>query len=275
MAFSSVLSLRKFHHIFILVFLFWGVNPSQGQVNNLKGKVKSYRQTDYEIANKSGEPEKGKKLIDDFNYYDTFISFDVNGKQIEFSGYNLDGNIKSGTFTKTDLNGTIIETINLMSDGSIDTMKYRFDNMGNRIEYNQAGITTSEEIFRFGQKVESIRYDGEGKILIRTIYDVKGNRTEIRFYNPGNGSLFCKTKYNYDKKGNCVESFKNDGRYRTTYKYDKHGNETESIIHDDDGSTKVCTSIYTLDSHGNWVRRIQSSNGQPNLWTERIIEYYE
>ena len=116
--------MKPFYHFFTFVFLFSGINLTLGQdlkSNNLKGKVKSCRTSQYEVVKKFGERKKGKKLVDDSNH-DIFTSFDVKGKETECTYYNLDGSVKDRKVTKRDIKGNILEEINYLSNGRIDNI---------------------------------------------------------------------------------------------------------------------------------------------------------
>ena len=75
---------------------------------NLKGKVKSIKETTYKAVEKFGQIEKGDVLNNDFNIYNE------KGNNIEGNGYDYD------------------------SDGILDDYKYtyKYDEKGNNIEDN-------------------------------------------------------------------------------------------------------------------------------------------
>ena len=178
---------------------------------NLKGKVKSIKETLYEAVDKFGQIEKGNW----FNNY--FTIYDKKGNIIEENDYDSDGSLNSKTTYKYDEKGNKIEENDYDSDGRLSyKYTYKYDEKGNIIEENH--------------------YDSDGRLRSKYTYkyDKKGNMIEANFYN-SDGSLSFKFTYKYDEKGNMIEVtyYDSDGslNYKTTYKYeyDKNNNWTQKI----------------------------------------------
>ena len=102
---------------------------------NLKGKVKSIKETTYKAVDKFGQIEKGDVLNNYFNIYNE------KGNKIEENWYNSDGRLHSKYTYKYDEKGNMIEENWYESDGSLyekHTYKYEYDKNNNwtqRIEY--------------------------------------------------------------------------------------------------------------------------------------------
>ena len=156
---------------------------------NLKGKVKSIKETLYEAVDKFGQIEKGNVLYDAFTF--PFTIYDEKGNKIEENDYDSDGRLDSKTTYKYDEKGNIIEENDYDSDGRLDSKYiYKYDEKGNKIEEN--------------------RYDSNGRLSQKTTYkyDEKGNTIE---------------KNDYDSDGRPAEN------YSYKYEYDKNNNWTQRI----------------------------------------------
>ena len=135
---------------------------------NLKGKVKSIKETTYKAVDKFGQIEKGDVLVDssavytddgrfkiynekgnkiEENYYNSNSSliykntykYDEKGNKIEENYYNSNGRLYSKTTYKYDEKGNIIEENHYDSNGRLDSKyTYEYDKNNNwtqRIEY--------------------------------------------------------------------------------------------------------------------------------------------
>ena len=101
---------------------------------NLKGKVKSIKETTYEAVEKFGQIEKGDVLNNYFNIYNE------KGNKIEDNSYDSDGRLLGYKTTyKYDEKGNNIEKNNYDSNGRLDSKyTYEYDKNNNwtqRIEY--------------------------------------------------------------------------------------------------------------------------------------------
>ena len=107
---------------------------------NLKGKVKSIKETTYEAVDKFGQIEKGNVFYDRFSllFNSPFtIIYNEKGNKIEKNYYNSDGSLKSKTTYKYDKKGNNIEENTYDSDSRLNfKATYKYDKKGNNIEYN-------------------------------------------------------------------------------------------------------------------------------------------
>ena len=170
---------------------------------NLKGKVKSIKETPYEAVEKFGQIEKGDMLN---TYFTIFTIYNKKGNTIEENDYNSDGSLFSKFTYKYDEKGNIIEKNDYDSDGSLNyKTTYKYDEKGNMIEANF--------------------YNSDGSLSFKLTYkyDEKGNMIEATYYN-SDGRLDSKTtyKYEYDKNNNWTQRI----QYRNTIPL----NITERII---------------------------------------------
>lgn len=152
---------------------------------NLKGKVKSIKETTYEAIEKFGQIEKG-----DVSYYAYAVTiYNEKGDRIEENHYNSDGSLDYKVTYKYDENGNKIEGNIYFSNGKLDKkVTYKYDEKGNIIELNG--------------------YNSDGSLLYKYTYkyDKKENIIEKNRYN-SNGSLDEKYtyKYEYDKNNNWIQ----------------------------------------------------------------------
>ncbi len=206
---------------------------------NLKGKVKSIKETTYEAVDKFGQIEKGNVFYDRFSllFNSPFtIIYNEKGNKIEKNYYNSDGSLKSKTTYKYDEKGNNIEENIYGSDGSLKSKTtYKYDKKGNNIEENT--------------------YDSDSRLNFKATYkyNEKGNIIEKNYYD-SDGRLNFKATYKYDKKGNNIEyniCYSDGSLDKTTYKYK-----------------------YEYDKNNNWTQQVTYENNKPTQITERIIEYY-
>ncbi|MFJ1435169.1 hypothetical protein ACILFN_07460, partial [Capnocytophaga canimorsus] len=152
--------------------------------DNLKGKVKSVRETPYYVVEKFGEIQKGR-----IKSFITSYIYNEQGNLIEDNRYNSDGSLSRKTACKYDTNGNRIEENWYNSDGSLSwKTAFKYDTNGNLIEANS--------------------YNSDGSLSGKTAckYDTNGNLIEANGYN-SDGSLYATDiyTYEYDKYGNWVK----------------------------------------------------------------------
>ncbi|WP_120488692.1 hypothetical protein [Bergeyella cardium] len=229
---------------------------------NLKGKVKSIRETRYKAVEKFGEAVK--------------VKGDISDSDIEELLFNEKGNI--------------IEK-NRFFYGLYWKYTYKYDEKGNKIEgnyFNKDGSLCWKYTYKYdekGNQIEENWFNPDGSLDKKYTYkyDEKGNQVEENNFNK-DGSLEDKFTYKYDEKGNQIETnwFNEDGSLerKFTYKYDEKGNLIETNWFNEDGSLeRKFTYRYTYyDQKDNWTQRIEyeieNDIEKASTITERIIEYY-
>ncbi len=124
---------------------------------------------------------------------------------------------------------------------------YSYDASGNRLELIRSSVSSSHVKTEFK-------------------YDANGNRLEeVQTADEG---LVDKTVNVYDAKGRCTERrlFNKQGLFaRRTYTYAADANPIEEAEYDPKGAlVGKQTYSYELDSTGNWIKRITSTQGMSN-----------
>jgi hypothetical protein len=136
-----------------------------------------------------------------------------------------------------------------------------------------------------GNIIEEYSRDVRGDINSKTVfkYDDSGNIIEIEFFiNHIDGeqleSQFRYT-YLYDANGNIIEDKRFEGQNsfsaKTRYLYNSIGDLVELRIYNPDGKLEtVATSVYKIDSRGNWIEQKKSYSNGTKYITKREIEYF-
>ena len=194
--------------IFILVTCFTMAGYSQEIRShltklNLKGKIKSVKETQYKVIEKFGETIKVKSR---------FFTWMFNEK----------GNImeeKENNFKyKYDEKGNLMEKDRYSSDGSFLDYKhtYTYDEKGNMIEENgydnayaySKGILDYQSLHKYDEKgnlIEKNRYDSRGNLNYKDKYDKKGSKIETSYYDSEDRLAYKSNyTYKYDPQGNWI-----------------------------------------------------------------------
>ena len=161
-------------------------------------------------------------------------------------------------------NGMLVKAVRYDDDKRGDYF-YNYDSAGSRLEFIRNAVTSSRVKTEFkydanGYRIEEVQTGDEGLVArVVSLYDAKGQRTERRMYN---------------KQGMFA---------RRTYAYGPDGNPSEEAEYDAKGGLVGKQGYsYELDSTGNWIKRITSSQGmsdgkpvsEPAEVTYRTITYY-
>ena len=145
---------------FSVIFgILWPIRKKSEKKNdlteeNLKGKVKSIKETLYEAVDKFGQIEKGNVLYDAFTF--PFTIYDEKGNNIEENHYDSDGRLSYKYTYKYDEKGNTIEQ-NIYYHGSRPaenySYKYEYDKNNNwtqEIEYfNTIPVYITERIIEY------------------------------------------------------------------------------------------------------------------------------
>ena len=300
------------------LFLIVNFSFAQTKIENdltrdgLKGKVSFYSESKYDLVEKFGEIEKGRR--GDKSTY----KYDVMGIKIEGKHYIADGSA-DGSFGrketyKYDLKGNNIEMNIYNADGSLSSkITFKYDEKGNMIEQNlgmaeaKYGSLNWKITYKYDEKGNMIEYNNyfaDGSLNYKNTYtykyDVKGNKIEYNNYieyNIDRPDVSLSYESKYDEKGNKIESisYKADGSLssKSTYKYDEKGNMIEENSCNANGSLMSKTTYkYEFDTMGNWIKKTcitdDSSINDPSdvvifvvtdgsygsYLIERVIEYY-
>ena len=142
---------------------------------------------------------------------------------------------------------------------------YSYDASGNRLELIRSSVSSSHVKTEFkydanGNRLEEVQTADEGLVdKTVNVYDARGRCTERRLYNKQ--GLFARRTYTYAADANPIEEAEYDPKGALV------GRQTYS---------------YELDSDGNWIKRITSTQGisngkpvtEPADATYRTITYY-
>ena len=140
------------------LFLIVNFSFAQTKIQNdlsrdgLKGKVKFYSESNYELVEKFGEIEKGSLARK------STFKYDVKGNMIEHNLYKADGSLYSKT-NKYDEKGNKIESNSYNADGSLrekNTYKYEFDATDNWIKHwiKQTSTTNGKSYYLTERVIE-------------------------------------------------------------------------------------------------------------------------
>jgi len=207
----------------VLAFIFCSqVNGQKSDVTklNLKGNVKSIRESMYQVNKKEG---KIHDTILEYVYYNTF---DKQGNKIEDFKYDTKGKIdKKYEYIYDNLGRRIFQN-QYASDGKLNRkMNYIYDEKGNITEDNS--------------------FTSEGKLgkKYTYTYDISGNKLENNRYTT-DGRLDKKVNYKYDDKGNVIEEIQtaNDGK-KAVYSFEYTYNTQNNWIQKDSFNGKLIVSI--------------------------------
>lgn len=253
--------------------------------DDLVGRVKSYRITNYLAMYDLGEVVKGDEIgalgrivynekgfrVEEFWSFNEEIShrvynYDEDGKCVESITYNQDKTIKDSGKFRYDKNGNIQdETFYDSANNLISKYTYTTDKNGNIIE--QLEFNQDEEL----EVSHSLKYNSSSlEIEHITCFYENGNR------------MFTTQTFEYNSDGKMTESVlyddaKNElSRWVYTYN-DQLSLISEEVFDASESLTEKRTYTYEYDSVGNWTTRI-AYNGTTNdaqVITVRKIEYFD
>ena len=231
---------------------------------NLKGKVKSIRQSNFAALEKDGEIITGTK-IDNMNFtaytHVEVAQFNEDGNMYETNGYGSEGNLIYKMTVNHGENG------NLIGDYSYDLN----NELINKCDYNYHENGYMSEANCIGEN--GVRY------TLKFKFDEFGNMYELNEYGSG-GELVYNYTYKYDKDRNMIEGIwykpEDSLRIKWTYKYDKYGNWIEKNTYNSNAGNveDKLTYTYEYDPNNNWTKEITFKDGRAGKIAVREIEYY-
>lgn len=212
----------------------------------LKGKVRSYVESNYKASEENGEIQKGNKTAE------WVYNFDKNGNISEFQAIGGSGKVLRKYVYSYDKEGREIKKVWYSASSTI----YReyvtiYDNTMPKLYLVKDGA---------GKIVDSSCFEGNGKIETETLYSKAGDSAMVKKYNYTYTNGYLTEKI--EKKGT-------EAKVRDWYKYDAKGNLLQEKKYNDKGEL-LFHYIYTYNSNGEKAeRRSMSKSG--NL--SRIIAY--
>jgi hypothetical protein len=133
-----------------------------------------------------------------------------------------------------------------------------------------------------GNLVKATSHNGDGSLatLAMFAYDDSNNLIEEKIYSYGSDTLFRKTAYRYNSRGQQVAmlEFVKDSitALQTVYTYTEDGAvKTEQKFDASNNPQDLYSFVYIYDAQKNWIRKTSFRNGIPVLITERELEYYK
>lgn len=287
----------KYNIILNTIVLFFLVGCTSKEIikndltkENLKGKVKSIRQTPYEVIEKFGEVTKGN-VFDDFSVtINSFMEFNEEGNVIVKKYYLPNGNFDR--IYRKDNKGNKIEENRYNSNGELfEKQVYVYDERDILIEdniYRSDGKLSFKTIYKSDHKnniVEEDVYNSKGKLKSKTInrYDKNRNKIEMILSKENDEDYGFKSSYKFDENNYMIEeatySLKDKLKYKFTYKLDKSGNVIEENSYDSNNELQG-TSISKYDKYGNEeerqykaIKEVDNYKGEPNGTTNRKYKY--
>jgi hypothetical protein len=176
-----------------------------------------------------------------------------------------------------DQKGLVVEETTFRSSGVIAIKKnYKYDNLGNTIEYQtydgQRDKITFKKMVKYqgGNKLIENGFDGVDRFENRYTYDASGNLQEIRYYVSDKLIERREVKYADNKKEIIVYNANNQVIERHINFLDAKGNMLENITISSAGkeSNKV---VYTYGQQGNKTSETTYFSGQ--LKNKKYYEY--
>lgn len=252
--------------------------------DDLKGRVASYRITNYLAALDLGEifpsdvigaegrivyNEKGFRTEEFWRFNEETsrkeYRYDDNDNCVELITLNPNNEIEERGIFVYDEKGVLLEESYYNADNKLfSKLEYTFDEYGNLIqlsEYDPNGVLEEMQKSKFKDGLEQERYT---------------------YYYDAHHVLVTKYEYCYDKQGNLIEGLLFDDAKnllgRWIYTYDEQQNLLSEESFDSDGVlVEKRTYNYKYDENGNWTERItyDGEENEPRVITKRQFEYFD
>ena len=190
------------------------------------------------------------------------LVYDNTGLLKEINNYDDEGILSSTDFYKHDTKGKVIE---IQTDGGFLKSKevFIYDDQGHLIEKREhiSDDAIDSLFYKYNEDGDKIECVGE-------LDPSMEGTTYVKFT----------YKYDLGRKlieKNRELTNRDGSSYMTTWKYDKFENEIEEITYDVNGSLETKISFqYEYDATGNWIKKIKLEKDKDNAITKREIEYY-
>ncbi len=220
---------------------------------NLRGQVKSIRESSYPAKENKGEIQLGEMS----HYY--INTFNEKGNKAEDIQFKPDGTPMKKYVYQYDTLGR-------------RSVRLQYDSASNLVRkitytYNADGLCTEDNSFDPTNRLEK-KYT--------YTYDRKGNCIEDKSFTPDN-VLQKKNTYVYDSDGKLISmnsyNGKGDLEKEVTYRYDYQNNIIDEEVNLSVGGNPVYNYHYVYDKQGNWIKKVTMKDQVPVLILERIIRY--
>lgn len=245
------------------------------ELMGLKGKVKSIRDTEYNMGETEGENKT--------RHYQ--FLFNNKGYKTQESMREADQTQFTTTFKYDKSNNLIDESSRLVR--STSSRKYKYDTKNNTVTVNYYvanGVQITKTVQKYDangnmteRHVENLQDKGQNKVIESYWYAYDGNNRLIE-EKQQMGSSIKKIEFKYDENGNRTEQndFDTEGlpTYWYKYKYDDKGNLVEEVSAFRGYEKDTTTYMYMYDDKGNWTEKREQIGGITQHLTIREISYY-
>ncbi len=247
------------------------------QEKNLKGKIESILETNYEVIFKNNEPVKaGEKS----SYVD---NFDEEGNLVVNTGYKADGSLYGVYKFNYSKPGVLIEQTGYNSKNELEIRVVKEydanDFLISDTRYNSKGELIQQEKTKYQFK-DNLHY------IAVTEWGTNSKETQTVVLNKdktvqselNEGAYYSKETYTYNSKKQLIRQVSEDapGKVRNEwlFEYDDNGNVVKKIQKNiPSKSVDTTTNVYTYDPTGNWTTKITKNSSTGTIITERNIKY--
>lgn len=249
---------------------------------NLKGNVKSVRQTTYKAVKIGDNVEKGGRKLERKSDLDFFILFNANGNKSEQYLFKADSSLDRKLIYQYDDKGSTTQEDRYDADGTLThktAFSYTYDSKGKVTErIRTADGRSYTYTSKYDDKGNIIEWDADGKPESAYKYDGNGKVIEVAYYKADGGADWRYT-YTYDSNGNKYEEtwYQSGTKFVMKYlwKYDDKGNVVGCVwVDSKNKSRKQFQWSYEYDKHGNWTKQIEYRKDKPVFVTERQLAYF-
>ena len=219
------------------------IESFQAEEVELKAYKSSYREYD-----------KNGNLIIDINYESSgdinekyILNYDGNGFLIEKEIFFDENEIAEKLIYERDEKGKLLKVLKHYSEGSIDTIFYKYDkdNLIEKSTVDSDGDEDEKEIFKYKN----------GKIVSEEKLD-------------SDNELVEKNTYKFDEKGNLTEknslNSEDDKKVKLEYFYTKNG-EQEKILYYNDSNQLIAKSMYKYNEAGKIIQLIEEGQNHKSI----------
>lgn len=278
---------------------------------NLKGKVKSIQEVDYQQHipdselqyfvtkehfwfDTAGNVTRRKTFVQQERFHtDYHYTYDAAGNYVELKSYDEQGKLKFTQRNTFDAEGNLLESIELD-----ENQQPRRSASYTYTKSTSEGTTSVTKVAASGLKFET-RYDSLGRMIQTTVigrdtkapfnsrtvytYDQDNNVIEEVEYKFGREDRFSNKRlstYDASKLLTSLSVIDNDNpsrSYERSLRYDQYGNIVEHLYKSGQevDPKRSYTNTFEYDAQGNWIKRDTFKvSGEPKSSIRRQIEYY-
>lgn len=247
---------------------------------NLKNKVKSISEQNYEAIEENGNIFKGNKSSN--SELDIEVQFNKNGFLTQKTMFDINGKMLNHYKYEYNDKNLLEKTTKYTPTENIDKVYVHLYNKENMLEteitYTALGNTeyTDKYIYQNNLLLSQETYTANGNLYCKWEYQYNKNGKKTKADWHINNTLI-QTSYRYNDKDELIEQEElNQDQIKTRwkYEYDNYGNISKEICIFSDNSEGIKKYEYVYDEHKNWTKKITFDNEFPSFITERTINYY-